>query len=115
MHSHLFGEIMDREPDLAAGRRTTAGVFGMVPAKCLLAGILAVEASLIAHCSRDPWIAAALAGGTLFFLLDAIIFWRARPYAAWQMRLFFLGWNAVALLSIPWVWQTGTLAPTAGK
>ena len=115
MHSHLFGEIMDREPDLGAGRRTTAGVFGMVPAKCLLAGILAVEASLVSRFAHDPWIAAALTGGTLFFLLDATILWRNRPYAAWQMRLFFLGWNVVALLSIPWVWQTATLAPPAGK
>ena len=28
MHSHLFGEIMDYAPDLAAGRRTTAGAIG---------------------------------------------------------------------------------------
>ena len=110
MHSHLFGEIMDREPDLAAGRRTTAGTLGMVPAKWLLASILASEAALTGCCARDPWIAAALTGGALFFLLDATLLWRARPYAGWQMRLFFLGWNAAALLSIPWVWQSATLA-----
>ncbi len=111
MHSHLFGEIMDRDIDLAAGRRTTAGVFGMVPAKWLLACILAIEAALVGLCARDLWMTAALACGALFFLLDAALIWRARPYAGWQMRLFFLGWNAVALLSIPWVWRTATLAP----
>ncbi len=115
MHSHLFGEIMDREPDLAAGRRTTAGTLGMVRAKGLLAGILAVEAWLIGNCARDPWISAALACGALFFLLDATLIWRARSYAGWQMRLFFLGWNAAALFSIPWVWQRATLAVSVVK
>src|SRR3989454_12143559 len=36
MHSHLFGEIMDLEPDRRAGRRTLAGVLGARPAKWLL-------------------------------------------------------------------------------
>ena len=115
MHSHLFGEIMDHGPDLAAGRRTTAGVLGIVPAKWLLASVLAGESSLAWRCAHDPWIASALACGSLFFIGDATLFWRARPYAAWQMRLFFLGWNAAALLSIPWVWRTATLAFPVGK
>jgi len=36
MHSHLFGELMDLEPDRRAGRRTLAGVLGARPAKWLL-------------------------------------------------------------------------------
>ena len=115
MHSHLFGEIMDRGFDLAAGRRTTAGAFGTITAKWLLAILLAVESSLVWRCAHDPWIASALAGGSLFFVCDASLLWRARPYAGWQMRLFFLGWNAAALLSIPWVWRTATLALPPGK
>jgi len=110
MHSHLFGQLMDHAPDLAAGRRTTAGVLGVVPAKWLMAALLAGEAALVWSCARDPWIAAALAGGSAFFVLDATLLWRARAYAGWQMRLFFLGWNAAALCSIPWVWKTATLA-----
>lgn len=113
MHSHLFGEIMDHAPDLAAGRRTTAGVVGIVPAKWLLAILLAVESALAWQCAHDPWIASALAVGMLFFIGDATFFWRTRPYAGWQMRLFFLGWNATALLSIPWVWWTATLTFSA--
>ena len=115
MHSHLFGEIMDHAPDLAAGRRTTAGVVGIVPAKWLLAILLAAESSLAWQCAHDPWIASALAGGALFFIGDATLLWRTRPYAGWQMRFFFLGWNATALLSIPWVWWTATLASPPGK
>jgi len=40
MHAHLFGEIMDIEPDRASGRRTTATVIGRVPAKLLIAALL---------------------------------------------------------------------------
>ena len=110
MHSHLFGQIMDHAPDLSAGRRTTAGVLGVVAAKWLLAAILISETILVGCFARDLWIAAALAGGACFFVLDATVLWRAQPYAAWQMRFFFLGWNAVALVSIPWVWRTASLA-----
>src|SRR6185295_4363001 len=35
MHSHLLGEIMDCEPDRAAGRRTTAVVIGVRRSKLL--------------------------------------------------------------------------------
>jgi hypothetical protein len=72
--------------------------------------LLTAEAVLVWNAARDPWIAAALGGGALFFIADAAVLWRERPYAPWQMRLFFLGWNAVAVLSIPWMWKTATLA-----
>lgn len=111
MHSHLFGEIMDHRLDLAAGRRTTAGAFGIIPAKALLAALLIAESFIVWRYAHDPWIGFALAVGALFFICDAALIWRDRPYAGWQMRLFFLGWNAAAFLSIPWVWWTATLAP----
>jgi len=110
MHSHLFGEIMDIGPDRAAGRRTTAVAIGIRPSKVLLIALLIIEAALVWQCARDPWIAAALVAGACFFTADACLLWRTRPYAPWQMRLFFLGWNATAALSIPWVWKTATLA-----
>ena len=109
-HSHLFGEIMDIAPDRAAGRRTLAVAIGILRAKALLVALLTAEAVLVWNAARDPWIAAALGGGALFFAADAAVLWRERPYAPWQMRLFFLGWNAVAVLSIPWMWKTATLA-----
>ncbi len=110
MHSHLFGEIMDRAPDHAAGRRTTAVAFGIRMAKALMVALLSAEAALVWRCAHDPWIAAALTGGACFFVIDALLLWCERPYAPWQMRLFFLAWNAVAALSLPWIWKTGTLA-----
>ena len=110
MHSHLFGEIMDLEPDRAVGRRTTAVAIGIRPAKALMVALLTAESVLVWHGAHDPRIAAALVCGAGFFTADAVLLWRARPYASWQMRLFFLGWNATAALSLPWIWQTATLA-----
>jgi 4-hydroxybenzoate polyprenyltransferase len=108
MHSHLFGEIMDLEPDRAVGRRTTAVVIGILPAKAVMVAFLSLEALLMWNVVHAPWIGAAFASGALLFIADALFLWRERPYASWQMRLFFLGWNAAALLSIPWVWRTAS-------
>jgi len=110
MHSHLFGEIMDLEPDRAVGRRTTAVAIGVRPSKIVMVAFLAVETALVWQATHDSWIALFLAGGAGFFLTDACLLWGAKPYAPWQMRLFFLGWNASALLTIPWVWHTASLA-----
>jgi len=41
MHSHVFGEVMDIEPDQLTGRRTTATTVGRVPSKFLLPHFLA--------------------------------------------------------------------------
>ena len=111
MHSHLFGQIMDLEPDHRAGRRTLAGVLRARPAKWLLIAFLAAEAVLIWTRARDPWLAAFLAASAVWFTLDVMLLWRDRPYSPGAMRLLFLGWNAVALGSIPWVWHTASLAP----
>ncbi|HSI14578.1 MAG TPA: UbiA family prenyltransferase [Chthoniobacter sp.] len=110
MHSHLFGEIMDHEPDRAVGRRTTAVTIGTLPAKWLMIAFLGSEAVLVWQCTGDAGMAAFLAGGALFFAADVSWLWCERPYAPWQMRLFFLGWNAAALLSIPWMWHGARFA-----
>src|SRR5690349_23486585 len=47
MHSHVFGEVMDIEPDKLTGRQTTATVIGRVPAKFLIATFLAIETLLV--------------------------------------------------------------------
>ncbi len=115
MHSHLFGEIMDLEPDRAVGRRTTAVTVGARWSKGIMVAFLCFETLVVWQAAHDPWIAVFLVGGGLFFLMDALFLWGARPYAPWQMRLFFLGWNAAALLSIPWVWRSATLAARQGS
>jgi len=111
MHSHLFGQIMDLEPDRRAGRRTLAGVLEAGRAKWLLIAFLAVEGVLMWTCARDPWLAAFLAASAAWFILDAMLLWRDRPYSLGEMRLLFLVWNAVALASMPWMWHAASLAP----
>ncbi len=110
MHSHVFGEIMDIEPDRASGRRTTATVIGVMPAKFLICAMLIAEASLVWKYFNAVWISRALLFGVLWFLADALVFWRNRPYNLAAMRVFMLGWNAIALASMPWVWRTASLA-----
>jgi 4-hydroxybenzoate polyprenyltransferase len=110
MHSHVFGEIMDIGPDRASGRRTTATLIGAVPSKLLICGMLALEALLVSTYFHEVWISGALAFGVVWFLLDALVVWRSRPYSLAQMRMFMLGWNVIALGSMGWVWSSAVLA-----
>ncbi len=109
MHSHVFGEIMDFEPDRASGRSTTATMIGVVPAKFLIAALLLIESSLVYTHFQDAWIAGFLACGMVWFLLDATLLWKARAYSIGEMRFFLLAWNAIALASMPWVWLSASL------
>ena len=109
MHSHVFGEVMDLEPDRTAGRRTTATVIGRVPAKLLMAVLMLVEAGLVLRFLGARTLAAFLLLSAAWFTLDATVIWRSRPYSNREMRFFMLAWNAVALISMPWIWSQGSL------
>lgn len=109
MHSHLFGQIMDVEPDRFSGRRTTAVHVGVVRAKALVCLLLASESALVYLGFHDVFIAAFFALSTVWFALDATVIWRGRMYRPAEMRFFLLGWNAVAVVSMAWVWLTATL------
>jgi 4-hydroxybenzoate polyprenyltransferase len=104
MHSHVFGEIMDIEPDSSGGRRTTAVAIGRVRAKLLIAAFLAVETVLLYVFFRDLLLVGFLLTSAVWFALDATLLWRGRPYTPGQMRFALLAWNAIALGSMPWVW-----------
>jgi 1,4-dihydroxy-2-naphthoate octaprenyltransferase len=109
MHSHVFGEIMDLEPDRSCGRRTTAVMIGRVPAKLLIAALLAAEGGLLYEFFRDLELTAFLFASAAWFVLDATLFWRTRPYTPAQMRFAMLAWNAIALGTMPWVWWKASL------
>jgi 4-hydroxybenzoate polyprenyltransferase len=109
MHSHVFGEVMDIEPDRLSGRQTTATLIGRVPAKLLIAAFLCVEAGLVTFYFHDLMIAGFLAIGMIWFVLDAAALWKNRPYSTAEMRLFLWGWNIAALLGIFWNWKQSTL------
>jgi 4-hydroxybenzoate polyprenyltransferase len=109
MHSHLFGEIMDVGPDRAAGRRTTAAMIGIQRAKLLLTGFLVAESMLVIMCFQNRWLAVGLAMAASWFVADARWIWRDGDYTTGQMRFFFFAWNAVALVSMPWIWRSAAL------
>jgi len=109
MHSHIFGEVMDIEPDTLSGRRTTATLIGRVCAKFLIATFLAVETMVVQIYFRDWLITAFLAFGALWFVTDAALLWRNRAYSPRQMRLFLWGWNVAALLGMFWNWTNSSL------
>ncbi len=111
MHSHIFGEVMDIEPDRLSGRRTTATLIGAMPSKLLIAGILCVETVLVYVCFGDLVITGFLGIGAAWFVLDALAIWKNRPYSPTEMRLFMWGWNAAALLGMYWNWSHGSLTP----
>jgi len=117
MHSHIFGEVMDIEPDRLTGRRTTATVIGRVRAKFLIAAFLCIETALVQFYFREWIIAGFLAIGAIWFLVDATLLWKERAYSPREMRLFLWGWNAAALLGMIWDWSSGTLThvvPSSG-
>lgn len=114
MHSHLLGQIMDFEPDRAAGRRTTAVVIGMVPAKLLLALLLGVE-SVFAHIYfQTPPVTLFLAAGCGAFLLNVAVR-REASLAMQEMKLLMVGWNVAAVASMYWVWRTGVFVAVAAR
>lgn len=104
MHSHIFGEVMDLEPDRLSGRRTTATLIGTVRSKLLIAAFLSVEAALVYAFFAERAVTIFLGLGVAWFLLDAFVFWKNRAYAPAQMRLFMWGWNGAAVLGIAWNW-----------
>jgi lycopene elongase/hydratase (flavuxanthin-forming) len=109
MHSHVFGEVMDIEPDRLSGRKTTATVIGRIPAKFLIAAFLGLETLLVQTYFRAWVVAGFLALGAVWFVLDATLLWRDRAYRPKEMRLFLWGWNVAAVLGIFWNWTQSTL------
>ena len=105
--SQLIGEVMDIEPDRAAGRRTTATVLGARHTKTLIIGIVAAEALLVALPLGDPAFGAGLGAFLLWLLLDQLVLFRDGRYSLGQMKLFGLGGNACAVASMAWVWARG--------
>jgi lycopene elongase/hydratase (flavuxanthin-forming) len=109
MHSHVFGEVMDIEPDRASGRRTTAAVLGAVRSKWLIAMILCVEVGMVWWYFRDAVIAGFLVAGALWFVADASWLWKKRAYSPRMMQMFMWAWNGAALLGILWDYKSASL------
>jgi len=58
---------------------------------------------------RDVVITGFLALGAIWFLLDAVLFWKNHSYSPATMRFFMWAWNAAAVLGIFWNWSKSSL------
>ena len=110
MQAHLFGQIMDIEPDRTAGRRTTAILLGVRPSKLLMIAFLIFECVFVWHCFRSVEVSGFFALAALYFLIDLTLLVRGRFYKPWELQVFALGLNAVTLGSMGWFWATGVLS-----
>jgi len=107
--SHLIGEVMDIEPDRAAGKTTSAVVIGMFNTKLLIILIVALEVAIITFVFEDLVFGLLLSGGLLWLLLDLFFIFKTKVYTLFQMKLF--GWmsNLVAIASMMYVWWSACL------
>ena len=107
--SHLIGEVMDIVPDRAAGRKTTATVIGIVKTKWLIIGIVVIEVSLLFLVFKDFIFGGLLALGLIWLLLDLLFIYKKKRYTLFQMKLFGIMSNFVAVASMAYVWWSGCL------
>lgn len=107
--AHIAGELMDIEPDLKAGKRTSATLIGRKMTKFLMFGILVVETYILCFWFKDYLLGSMLGIFAIWLLLDVWLVFKDRPYTLSQMKLFGLGMNASALATMLWVLYSGKL------
>lgn len=109
MQSHLMGEVMDLEPDLKSGKRTTATVIGRRATKWLIITIVLLEIIIVSYFFKE-WIFSGMLGlGFLWLLLDVLMIYRNKAYSLSEMKLFGYASNLIAITSMIYVWYSGCL------
>ena len=109
MQSHLIGEVMDIEPDMAAGRKTTATILGTIKTKLLIIGIVVAEVALLFYTFKEYIFGGMLALGVVWLLIDVFIIYKNKTYTKSQMELLAKASNIIAIASIIYVWFSGCL------
>ncbi|MGB2759847.1 MAG: UbiA family prenyltransferase [Maribacter stanieri] len=107
--AHIAGEIMDIEPDLASGKRTTATLIGRKNSKLLMLLILVCESVLVWYWFQDIVLASFLGLFSAFMVLDIFVIFKGRAYTLSEMKLFGYLINLSALASMLWVLYSGNL------
>lgn len=107
--AHLAGEIMDIEPDIEAGKRTTAAIIGRIPSKLIMLALLLTEVYILYFCFNDLALSGFLAVFSVWLILDLLFLFRGRPYTVFQMKLFGIAMNVSAILSMLWILYSGNL------
>nr|WP_256385855.1 UbiA family prenyltransferase [Mangrovimonas sp. DI 80] len=107
--AHIAGEIMDIEPDIEAGKRTTATLIGRKNTKLLMLLLLIIETAILFFWFQDYVLAGFLGGFSCWLFLDIFIFFKSKPYSVSQMTLFGVAMNISAILSMIWILYSGKL------
>ncbi len=107
--AHIAGEIMDIDPDLKAGKRTTATLIGRKNTKFLMLALLIIETYILSVWFQDYVLAGFLAVFSLWLMLDIFIFFKEKPYTLSQMNVFGYAINLSAILSMFWILYSGKL------
>ena len=113
MQSHIMGEVMDIVPDGKAGRKTTGTVLGTKRTKLLIIGIVMLEVALLFSIYQEYIFGGLLAIGLVWLLLDVFIIYKDKQYTVFEMKLFALMSNVVAVMSMAYVWWSGCLLQIA--
>lgn len=114
MHAQIIGEIMDVEPDRAAGRVTTATLIGVIPAKALVITLVAIEGLLCGFVFADWVLGGFLLGGVGWLLYDLFVYAGGRGYSRTEQTLAGLGMNAAGFLSMLWLFSSPSLLAVRG-
>lgn len=113
VQSHLIGEVMDIDPDRAAGRKTTATILGRLKTKGIIIGIVSAEVALLFFTFKEYIFGGMLALGIVWLLLDVFVIFKSKAYTKSQMELLAKASNVIAIASIIYVWYSGCLLKVA--
>jgi 4-hydroxybenzoate polyprenyltransferase len=114
LQAQLIGEIMDVEPDRAAGRVTTATLVGIAKAKVLVIALVAALGLLCGLVFADWVLGGFLLAGCGWLLYDLLIYARDRTsYSRREQTLAGIGMNVAGLLSMLWLFWRPTLLAVA--
>ena len=109
MQSHLMGEVMDYYPDRESGKITTCVRLGIGKTKMLIIGIVAFETAMLIWIFRDLPFSLFMSSALLWLLIDWGAIFRTKAYNWTQMRLFAIGSNALAVITMAYIWYSGCL------
>ena len=109
VQSQLIGEVMDIDPDRAAGRKSTATKLGTRRTKMLIIATVAAEVALLLLVYEALIFGGLLTLFLLWLLLDLTVLFGEQRYTLGQMKLFGVTSNLVALTSMLYVWWSGCL------
>ena len=107
--AHIAGEIMDIEPDIAAGKKTTATLIGRKKTKLAMLFLLLIETYILFGWFNDVVLAGFLGVFSVWLFLDVFIFFKEKPYNLFQMKIFGFAMNLSAILSMIWILYSGKL------